>query len=77
MVQRRRDGVKPAMPTATERLEMLTAMGGKPYWEWAQSDGGKTSRPTQRDGAKTAVCSGLQGTTFSSQVTCKELQLAV
>uniref|UniRef100_A0A3Q0SVY4 Coiled-coil-helix-coiled-coil-helix domain-containing protein 7 n=1 Tax=Amphilophus citrinellus TaxID=61819 RepID=A0A3Q0SVY4_AMPCI len=31
MVQRRKDGVKPDMPTAAERLEMLTAMGGKPY----------------------------------------------
>ncbi|XP_006805214.1 coiled-coil-helix-coiled-coil-helix domain-containing protein 7 [Neolamprologus brichardi] len=31
MVQRRRDGVKPDMPTAAERLEMLTSLGGKPY----------------------------------------------
>lgn len=32
MVQRRRDGIKPEMPTAAERLEMLSAVGGKPYW---------------------------------------------
>ncbi|XP_061569304.1 coiled-coil-helix-coiled-coil-helix domain-containing protein 7 [Cololabis saira] len=31
MVQRRRDGVRPDMPTAAEREEMLTALGGKPY----------------------------------------------
>ncbi|KAM7390906.1 hypothetical protein PAMA_008891 [Pampus argenteus] len=31
MVQRRRDGVTPAMPTAAERQEMLAAVGGKPY----------------------------------------------
>ncbi|XP_063340593.1 coiled-coil-helix-coiled-coil-helix domain-containing protein 7 isoform X1 [Pelmatolapia mariae] len=31
MVQRRRDGVKPDMPTAAERLQMLTSLGGKPY----------------------------------------------
>ncbi|RVE59162.1 hypothetical protein OJAV_G00201560 [Oryzias javanicus] len=31
MVQRRRDGVKPDMPTAAERLEMLNGIGGKPY----------------------------------------------
>uniref|UniRef100_A0A8C7Y6G5 Uncharacterized protein n=1 Tax=Oryzias sinensis TaxID=183150 RepID=A0A8C7Y6G5_9TELE len=31
MVQRRRDSVKPEMPTAAERLEMLDAVGGKPY----------------------------------------------
>ncbi|KAM9839546.1 coiled-coil-helix-coiled-coil-helix domain-containing protein 7 isoform 1-T2 [Aulostomus maculatus] len=31
MVQRRRDGVKPHMPTADERQEMLAAIGGKPY----------------------------------------------
>ncbi|KAM4543401.1 coiled-coil-helix-coiled-coil-helix domain-containing protein 7 isoform 1-T1 [Fundulus diaphanus] len=31
MVQRRRDGVKPEMPTAAERLEMLNGIGGKPY----------------------------------------------
>uniref|UniRef100_A0A3Q2E7R8 Coiled-coil-helix-coiled-coil-helix domain-containing protein 7 n=1 Tax=Cyprinodon variegatus TaxID=28743 RepID=A0A3Q2E7R8_CYPVA len=31
MVQRRRDGIKPDMPTAAERTEMLGTMGGKPY----------------------------------------------
>lgn len=31
MVQRRRDGVKPEMPTAAERQEILAALGGKPY----------------------------------------------
>uniref|UniRef100_A0A3Q1D775 Coiled-coil-helix-coiled-coil-helix domain-containing protein 7 n=1 Tax=Amphiprion ocellaris TaxID=80972 RepID=A0A3Q1D775_AMPOC len=31
MVQRRRDGVRPDMPTAEERLEILAAIGGKPY----------------------------------------------
>lgn len=31
MVQRRRDGVKPEMPTAAERQDILTALGGKPY----------------------------------------------
>ncbi|KAM6900157.1 coiled-coil-helix-coiled-coil-helix domain-containing protein 7 [Xenentodon cancila] len=31
MVQRRRDGIRPDMPTAAERLEMLKALGGKPY----------------------------------------------
>ncbi|CAK6973278.1 coiled-coil-helix-coiled-coil-helix domain-containing protein 7 [Scomber scombrus] len=31
MVQRRRDGVSPCMPTAAERQEMLAAIGGKPY----------------------------------------------
>ncbi|KAM7370242.1 hypothetical protein PAMP_011513 [Pampus punctatissimus] len=31
MVQRRRNGVNPAMPTAAERQEMLAAVGGKPY----------------------------------------------
>ncbi|XP_061569582.1 coiled-coil-helix-coiled-coil-helix domain-containing protein 7-like [Cololabis saira] len=31
MVQRRRVGVRPDMPTAAEREEMLTALGGKPY----------------------------------------------
>ncbi|KAM9332254.1 coiled-coil-helix-coiled-coil-helix domain-containing protein 7 [Pholidichthys leucotaenia] len=31
MVQRRRDGVRPNMPAAAERLEMLAAVGGKPY----------------------------------------------
>lgn len=31
MVQRRRDGVKPEMPTAAERQEMLNALGQKPY----------------------------------------------
>ncbi|XP_049912449.1 coiled-coil-helix-coiled-coil-helix domain-containing protein 7 isoform X7 [Epinephelus moara] len=31
MLQRRRDGVRPDMPTAAERQEMLTAIGGKPY----------------------------------------------
>lgn len=33
MLQRRRDGVRPDMPTAAERQELLTAIGGKPYWE--------------------------------------------
>lgn len=32
MLQRRRDGVSPDMPTAAERQEMLAAIGGKPYW---------------------------------------------
>uniref|UniRef100_A0A1A8III2 Coiled-coil-helix-coiled-coil-helix domain-containing protein 7 n=1 Tax=Nothobranchius kuhntae TaxID=321403 RepID=A0A1A8III2_NOTKU len=31
MVQRRRDGVRPNMPSAAERLEMLEGIGGKPY----------------------------------------------
>ncbi|XP_053714601.1 coiled-coil-helix-coiled-coil-helix domain-containing protein 7 [Synchiropus splendidus] len=31
MLQRRRDGVKPDMPTAAERQEMLAQLGGKPY----------------------------------------------
>ncbi|XP_072306459.1 coiled-coil-helix-coiled-coil-helix domain-containing protein 7 [Eucyclogobius newberryi] len=31
MIQRRRDGVKPEMPTAAERQEMLAALGRKPY----------------------------------------------
>ncbi|XP_003976566.1 coiled-coil-helix-coiled-coil-helix domain-containing protein 7 [Takifugu rubripes] len=31
MLQRRRDGVKPDMPAAAERQEMLAAAGGKPY----------------------------------------------
>ncbi|XP_075942777.1 coiled-coil-helix-coiled-coil-helix domain-containing protein 7 [Anarhichas minor] len=31
MQQRRRDGVRPDMPTAAERQEMLAAIGGKPY----------------------------------------------
>ncbi|XP_062235371.1 coiled-coil-helix-coiled-coil-helix domain-containing protein 7 [Platichthys flesus] len=31
MVDRRRNGVKPEMPSAAERLEMLAAIGGKPY----------------------------------------------
>ncbi|KAM8822679.1 coiled-coil-helix-coiled-coil-helix domain-containing protein 7 isoform 2-T3 [Spinachia spinachia] len=31
MLQRRRDGVSPAMPTAVDRQEMLAAIGGKPY----------------------------------------------
>lgn len=31
MLQRRRDGVRPDMPTAADRQEMLAAMGGKPY----------------------------------------------
>ncbi|XP_037549778.1 coiled-coil-helix-coiled-coil-helix domain-containing protein 7 [Nematolebias whitei] len=31
MMQRKRDGVKPYMPTAAQRLEMLGALGGKPY----------------------------------------------
>lgn len=39
MLQRRRDGVRPDMPTAAERQEMLTAIGGKPYWESAGSHG--------------------------------------
>lgn len=39
MLQRRRDGVKPDMPTAAERQKLLAAIGGKPYWELAQSHG--------------------------------------
>lgn len=31
MLERRREGVKPDMPTAAERQERLTALGGKPY----------------------------------------------
>ncbi|XP_039982189.1 coiled-coil-helix-coiled-coil-helix domain-containing protein 7 [Xiphias gladius] len=31
MLQRRRHGVRPDMPTAAERQEMLSAIGGKPY----------------------------------------------
>lgn len=31
MIQRRRDGIKPDMPTAAEREEIITALGGKPY----------------------------------------------
>lgn len=31
MLQRRREGIKPDMPTATEREEMLASLGGKPY----------------------------------------------
>jgi len=31
MLDRRRNGVKPDMPTAEERREMLSAIGGKPY----------------------------------------------
>ncbi|KAL4635229.1 coiled-coil-helix-coiled-coil-helix domain-containing protein 7 [Arapaima gigas] len=31
MVQRRRDGVKPDMPTYEERKRILEAMGEKPY----------------------------------------------
>ncbi|KPP73054.1 coiled-coil-helix-coiled-coil-helix domain-containing protein 7-like [Scleropages formosus] len=31
MVQRRRDGVKPDMPTYEERQRILEAMGEKPY----------------------------------------------
>ncbi|XP_026147783.1 coiled-coil-helix-coiled-coil-helix domain-containing protein 7 [Mastacembelus armatus] len=31
MLQRRRDGVKPDMPTAAERQEILAGIGGKPY----------------------------------------------
>ncbi|KAI4806390.1 hypothetical protein KUCAC02_017216 [Chaenocephalus aceratus] len=31
MVQRRREGVKPDMPTAAERQEMIAAIGEKPY----------------------------------------------
>ncbi|XP_012676789.1 coiled-coil-helix-coiled-coil-helix domain-containing protein 7-like isoform X2 [Clupea harengus] len=31
MIQRRRDGVKPDMPTASEREDILAAIGGKPY----------------------------------------------
>ncbi|KAG7275803.1 hypothetical protein CRUP_038283 [Coryphaenoides rupestris] len=31
VIQRRREGVKPHMPTAEERREMLAAIGGKPY----------------------------------------------
>lgn len=40
MLQRRRDGVRPDMPTAAERKEMLAAIGGKPYWEsaWLHRD---------------------------------------
>ncbi|XP_063062654.1 coiled-coil-helix-coiled-coil-helix domain-containing protein 7 [Engraulis encrasicolus] len=31
MINRRRDGIKPDMPTAAEREEILAALGGKPY----------------------------------------------
>ncbi|KAM6970388.1 coiled-coil-helix-coiled-coil-helix domain-containing protein 7 [Aplochiton taeniatus] len=31
MVERRRNGVKPDMPTAEERQEILAEIGGKPY----------------------------------------------
>nr|XP_020464510.1 coiled-coil-helix-coiled-coil-helix domain-containing protein 7 [Monopterus albus] len=31
LMQRRRDGVSPLMPTAAERQEILAAIGGKPY----------------------------------------------
>ncbi|KAG7524085.1 hypothetical protein JOB18_006715 [Solea senegalensis] len=31
MLERRRQGVKPDMPTAAERQDMLDAFGGKPY----------------------------------------------
>lgn len=31
MLQRRREGMKPDMPTAREREEMLASLGGKPY----------------------------------------------
>ncbi|KAG7488478.1 coiled-coil-helix-coiled-coil-helix domain-containing protein 7 [Megalops cyprinoides] len=31
MVQRRRDGIKPDMPTAQERQQILEALGRKPY----------------------------------------------
>ncbi|XP_028290690.1 coiled-coil-helix-coiled-coil-helix domain-containing protein 7 [Gouania willdenowi] len=31
MIQRRREGVRPEMPTAAERMEMMDAVGGKPY----------------------------------------------
>ncbi|XP_012370285.1 coiled-coil-helix-coiled-coil-helix domain-containing protein 7 [Octodon degus] len=31
MVERRQNGVKPVMPTATERAEILGAMGTMPY----------------------------------------------
>ncbi|XP_019956971.1 coiled-coil-helix-coiled-coil-helix domain-containing protein 7 [Paralichthys olivaceus] len=31
MVERRRNGVRPDMPTAAERQEMLADVGGKPY----------------------------------------------
>ncbi|XP_029385133.1 coiled-coil-helix-coiled-coil-helix domain-containing protein 7 [Echeneis naucrates] len=31
MVDRRRNGVQPVMPTAAERQEILAAIGGKPY----------------------------------------------
>ncbi|XP_072542997.1 coiled-coil-helix-coiled-coil-helix domain-containing protein 7 [Salminus brasiliensis] len=31
MIQRRREGIKPDMPTAKERDEIIAALGGKPY----------------------------------------------
>ncbi|XP_057680519.1 coiled-coil-helix-coiled-coil-helix domain-containing protein 7 [Corythoichthys intestinalis] len=31
MLNRRREGIKPVMPTATERQEILSGIGGKPY----------------------------------------------
>ncbi|KAF4089404.1 hypothetical protein AMELA_G00065890 [Ameiurus melas] len=31
MLQRRREGIKPDMPSAAEREEMLASLGGKPY----------------------------------------------
>ena len=38
MVQRRREGVKPEMPTAEERKEILAGLGGKPYWRVLPGD---------------------------------------
>lgn len=35
MIQRRQNGVKPSMPTAAERDEILGAMGKMPYWMFA------------------------------------------
>lgn len=32
MLQRRHEGIKPDMPTAQEREEILASLGGKPYW---------------------------------------------
>ncbi|KAL7880014.1 hypothetical protein SRHO_G00022680 [Serrasalmus rhombeus] len=31
MLQRRREGIKPDMPTPKEREEIIAALGGKPY----------------------------------------------
>lgn len=50
MVQRRRDGVKPDMPTAAERQELLAAIGGKPYWQSALSNEGDIFNKCENNG---------------------------